>query len=79
MELDNVMKGDIMSKYHLYLCTLDYVYVQLAEERHLFLEAINVLTTGEHRPDAVRFELVKVSVSLILSDTKEASRDGREF
>lgn len=78
MELDNVMKGDIMSKYHLYQYTLDYVYVQLAEEVHLFIKAINVLTTDEHRPDAVRFEPVKVSVILILSDTKEGSRDRRE-
>lgn len=44
----------------------------------MFIKAINVLTTGEHRPDAERFESVKVSISLILSDTKEASRDRRE-
>lgn len=78
MKLDNVMKGDIMSKYHLYQYLLDYVYVPWAEERHLFINVIHVLTTGGRRPDAVRFELVKASISLNLSDTKEVSRDGRE-
>lgn len=39
----------------------------------MFINATHVWTTGEHRPDAVRFEPVKVNISLILSETKKGS------
>lgn len=47
--ISQCLKEDIMSRHHLYRYILDYVYAALAEEKHLYINALQQVDADQTR------------------------------